>query len=55
MTKKDYKSIADTIWGMSKLLKLDAGDKQMVVNYFSRRLSIDNHRFDADKFTEACQ
>jgi len=55
MTRKDYKVLADTVWGVSKILKLDAKDKKIIVNEFSRRLSIDNYRFDADRFAEACR
>jgi len=55
MTRKDYKIIANTVWGVSKILSLDGKDKEIIINEFCRRLAIDNCRFDARKFAEACR
>jgi len=49
MTRKDCKIIAEAI----KESQIDNGSKANIVAHLCRHLSVDNSRFDQDKFVEA--
>jgi hypothetical protein len=52
MTRKDYKMIAEIIKNFDEVA--DAETRQVLVHNFIEVLMVDNPRFNANKFAEAC-
>jgi hypothetical protein len=53
MTKKDYELIASVIKTISQRT-IELRTTAFIANQFSKELSIENFRFDEEKFKKAC-
>jgi hypothetical protein len=53
MTKKDYELIAGVVKAIGQR-EIEARTLAFIANQFSRELSLENFRFDTEKFKKAC-